>query len=218
MSLQDLSDELRLMSDHTIMQPSLHHRRCRRHHSVNWCLAVVVFVDMGACAPEPQPQQDRGLVGEYPAFAWRGQCGRPGPRCVVTSHGAVGDGVTDDTNAIRSALEACGKLVHAMGGHTVAGASVVLPGASTSSSPRRVYLSGAVNLTSGVDLVIEPGATMLASTSPNAYPVVPHLPGYPQVRVPHFLKKKKAFRVIRRSHPTSKSMDMSSSTIQTRTS
>lgn len=129
-----------------------------------------------------QQSIDRGaLVGEYPALSWEGLCGRSGPRCLVTSHGAVGDGIADDTLAIRTAIKACSALVRSVGGHTVGGASVVLPGAPRGAKGR-VYLSGAINLTSGVDLVIEDGATLLGSTNPDAYPIVPHLPGYPQCR------------------------------------
>eukprot|EP00037_Helgoeca_nana_P028499 m.335423 g.335423 ORF g.335423 m.335423 type:complete len:463 (-) comp27770_c0_seq4:1076-2464(-) len=115
------------------------------------------------------------VEGDYPDFVWSGRCHRGGPRCVVTEFGALGNGVRDDTAAIQRAIQACGQSVVERGGHQRAAASVVLPAGHR-------FVSGALNLSSGVDLVIEAGATLLGSTAPSAYPVVPKLPGYPTCR------------------------------------
>ncbi|MFJ3210538.1 glycoside hydrolase family 28 protein [Streptomyces flaveolus] len=74
----------------------------------------------------------------------------------VTDHGAVGDGTTDCTAAVRAAVRAC---------HAAGGGHVLIP-------PGR-WATGAVHLLSGVDLHVAEGATVLFSTDPAAYlPVV----------------------------------------------
>lgn len=77
--------------------------------------------------------------------------------CEVTSaaFGAVGDGVTSDTAAIRAALEQCDRVILPKGG---------------------TYLSGPVNLTSNQELVVD--GTMLASSDRSEYPLVLPVMGY----------------------------------------
>ncbi len=70
----------------------------------------------------------------------------------ITDHGAVGDGVTDCTAAIRAAIRAC----HAAGGGHV----LVPPGD---------WATGTIHLLSGVDLHVAEGATLRFSTDPAAY-------------------------------------------------
>ncbi|HEX2982650.1 MAG TPA: glycoside hydrolase family 28 protein [Ignavibacteriales bacterium] len=75
---------------------------------------------------------------------------------IITSYGAIGDGITDCTEAIRKAIEECG----AQGGGRV----VVQEG---------VFLTGAVHLKSNVNLYVSEGATLKFSTDPKKYlPVV----------------------------------------------
>ncbi|MFC8311149.1 glycoside hydrolase family 28 protein [Streptomyces olivaceus] len=74
----------------------------------------------------------------------------------VTEHGAVGDGTTDCTAAIRAAVRAC---------HAAGGGHVLIPAGR--------WATGAIHLLSGVDLHVAEGATVLFSTDPAAYlPVV----------------------------------------------
>lgn len=74
----------------------------------------------------------------------------------ITKFGAVGDGKTDATAAIRNAIEACNA---AGGGHVVV--------------PAGVFVTGAIHLLSNVDLHLDDGATLRFSTDPKAYlPVV----------------------------------------------
>ncbi|MFF3459055.1 glycoside hydrolase family 28 protein [Streptomyces sp. NPDC002730] len=74
----------------------------------------------------------------------------------ITDHGAVGDGVTKNTEAFRRAIKAC---------HTAGGGHVIVP-------PGR-FLTGAIHLRSNVDLHVEEGATVLFSMDPADYlPVV----------------------------------------------
>src|SRR5262245_56202476 len=80
----------------------------------------------------------------------------PRRRFDIRHYGAVGDGVTDCTAAIRTAIKACHR---AGGGHV--------------DVPEGRYLTGAVHLLSDVDLHVAAGATLLFSTDPRAYlPVV----------------------------------------------
>jgi polygalacturonase len=74
----------------------------------------------------------------------------------VTGFGAVGDGATDCTAAIRTAIETC---------HRYGGGHVVVPAGD--------YRTGAVHLLSGVDLHLAQGARLAFSQDPAAYlPVV----------------------------------------------
>ncbi|MGW7567873.1 glycoside hydrolase family 28 protein [Streptomyces tendae] len=74
----------------------------------------------------------------------------------VTDHGAVGDGATDCTAAIRAAVRAC---------HAAGGGHVLIPAGR--------WATGPIHLLSGVDLHVAEGATVLFSTDPAAYlPVV----------------------------------------------
>ncbi|WP_419999037.1 glycoside hydrolase family 28 protein [Streptomyces boninensis] len=70
----------------------------------------------------------------------------------ITDHGAVGDGTTDCTTAIRDAIAACA----AAGGGRV----VVPPG---------TYLTGAIHLRDRIDLHLADGATLRFSRDPAAY-------------------------------------------------
>jgi polygalacturonase len=74
----------------------------------------------------------------------------------VRQYGATGDGHTKDTAAIQKAIEMCGKA----GGGTV-------------SVPPGRYFTGTIQLRSNVALHIEAGATLLGSTEPEDYPLVP---------------------------------------------
>ncbi|MCG5217940.1 glycoside hydrolase family 28 protein [Streptosporangium sp. KLBMP 9127] len=76
----------------------------------------------------------------------------PRRRVRITDHGAVGDGVTDCTAAIRDAVAACA----AAGGGRV----IVPPGD---------WLTGAVHLRDRIDLHLEEGATLRFSRDPAAY-------------------------------------------------
>lgn len=67
----------------------------------------------------------------------------------VRDYGAVGDGATNDANAIQAAIEAC--TAHG-------GGSVLIPAGAT-------YLSGSLVLKSHVDLHVERGATLQGSGS-----------------------------------------------------
>lgn len=70
----------------------------------------------------------------------------------ITDYGAVADGKTDNTAAIRQAIEACAK---AKGGRVV-----VPPG---------VWLTGAIHLKSNVNLHVSEGATLKFLTDPARY-------------------------------------------------
>jgi unsaturated rhamnogalacturonyl hydrolase len=70
----------------------------------------------------------------------------------ITDCGAVGDGKTDCTEAIRKAIRACSE---AGGGHVT-----VLKG---------TYLTGPITLLSNVNLHVDEGATLLFKTDPAAY-------------------------------------------------
>src|SRR5262245_14211668 len=70
----------------------------------------------------------------------------------VTAHGAMGDGATDCTTAIRGAIEAC---------HAAGGGRVVVPAGR--------FLTGAIRLRSNVNLHLLEGATLAFSTDPASY-------------------------------------------------
>ena len=70
---------------------------------------------------------------------------------VITNYGAVADGKTDCTDAIRKAIDACAK----------GGGRVVVPAGE--------YLTGPIHLKSGVNLHLEINAALKFSTDPKAY-------------------------------------------------
>ena len=81
------------------------------------------------------------------------------PVCNIRDYGAVGDNRTKDTHAFVAAIRACpGGTVHVPG-----------PG---------IYLTGAMNFTSGQTLYVSPGATIAASQAIEDYPLVSAFPSY----------------------------------------
>jgi polygalacturonase len=81
-----------------------------------------------------------------------------GDPCSPLTYGAVGDGVTDNTTAIQSAISACAKI----GGGAVR--LYVEDGKGT-------YLTGPISLASHVRLQIDKGATLLGTTDHTKYRV-----------------------------------------------
>jgi polygalacturonase len=80
----------------------------------------------------------------------------------VSAYGAAADGRTRDTAAIQAALDACA---------AAGGGRVVLPGPRPGSGGRPVrYRSGTVRLRDRVELHIDDGAVLEASTDPADYP------------------------------------------------
>lgn len=74
----------------------------------------------------------------------------------ITRYGAKGDGATDNTAALRTAVDAC---------HRAGGGRVLVPAG--------VFLTGAIHLKSNVNLHVSEGATLKFSTDPAKYlPVV----------------------------------------------
>lgn len=84
--------------------------------------------------------------------------------CDVRDYGATGNGRTKDTQAIQKAIEACAQK----------GAGVIY-------FPPGNYLAGAITLKSNLTLHIEAGATLLASTEVEDYPLVAN-PWQPETR------------------------------------
>ena len=96
---------------------------------------------------------------------------------LVKDFGAVGDGKTLNTEAVRRAVAAA----EAKAGD--GGAEIVVPGSSTSTgSGSAIYLTAPFNLTSKCTLTVEAGATLKASDDPSLWPVVPALDSYGQGR------------------------------------
>ena len=76
--------------------------------------------------------------------------------CSPLSFGAVGDGVTDNTAAIQSAINACAKL---------GGGPVRLPLVGD----KGTYLTGPISLASHIHLQIDKGVTLLGTTDHSKY-------------------------------------------------
>ena len=81
-----------------------------------------------------------------------------GDPCSPLTYGAVGDGVTDNTIAIQSAIDACAKT---------GGGPVRLP----LESGKGIYLTGPITLASYVTLQIDKGVTLLGTTDHAKYHV-----------------------------------------------
>jgi polygalacturonase len=77
-------------------------------------------------------------------------------RCVVTDSGAVGDGKTVNTAAIQAAIDTCAAK---KGG----GVLVV---------PKGTFLSGAIFLKQGVNLLVEKDGVLKGTTNPDDYPQI----------------------------------------------
>ena len=77
-------------------------------------------------------------------------------RCVVTDSGAVGDGKTVNTTAIQAAIDTCAAK---KGG----GVLVV---------PKGTFLSGAIFLKQGVNLLVEKDGVLKGTTNPDDYPQI----------------------------------------------
>ena len=88
------------------------------------------------------------------------------PACNVFSFGAIGDGLADDTAAIRAALAAC----------AAPNSTVLLPAARAGGAPA-VFLSAPLNLTAA-NLTLLVAGTLLASCDPSRFPIVAGLPSY----------------------------------------
>src|SRR5690606_27129457 len=70
----------------------------------------------------------------------------------ITTYGAVADGMTDNTEAFRQAIEAC---------NAAGGGRVVVP--------EGTFLTGPIHLKSNVNLYVSEGATVLFDQNPSAY-------------------------------------------------
>ena len=90
--------------------------------------------------------------------------------CSIVTYGAVGDGVTLNTAAIRAAVAAC-----AGGGRVLVPFSSPASSSNTSSS----FLTGSFELAfDNLELHVEAGASLLGSTREVDYPLIPALPSY----------------------------------------
>lgn len=127
------------------MPAGLHHRTGR-----SILILLILFSGLPGCAPDTKPDSGWNLVPgilkeiKPPVF--------PDREYDITDFGAVGDGVTDCTDAIRRAIEAC---------HTDGGGSVIVSSGT--------FKTGAVHLKSHVNLHLEKDATLLFSRDPSRY-------------------------------------------------
>jgi polygalacturonase len=84
----------------------------------------------------------------------------------IVSHGAKGDGVTLNTDAIAATIAACARVG---GGHVVV--------------PRGIFLTGPIEIKNGIDLHLDRGAVLLFTTRTELYPLVrSSYEGLPAVR------------------------------------
>jgi exo-poly-alpha-galacturonosidase len=79
----------------------------------------------------------------------------PPRRCLITEHGAVGDGVTVNTRSIQAAIDGCAS----------AGGGVLVV-------PQGVFLSGALYFKPGVDLLVEREGVLKSTTSMADFPPI----------------------------------------------
>src|SRR5262249_40371913 len=120
-----------------------------------WLIAAVMLCAAFAAgnrAALTAPQSDAGWAQVH-ALLGRGKAPTfPDREFKITDYGAVADGKTDNTEAIRKAIAAC----NAAGGGRV----VVTPG---------VFLTGAIRLKSKVNLHVMEGATLKFIPDPAKY-------------------------------------------------
>jgi unsaturated rhamnogalacturonyl hydrolase len=133
------------------------------------CSATAIALLVGGCAIAPihpaDPAQSATVPSATPAASWADVPAIlarikapefPARDFPITAYGAVADGTTDCTAAIRQAIDAC---------HAAGGGRVVVPAG--------VFLTGAVHLKSNVNLHVAEGATLRFSPDPASYlPVV----------------------------------------------
>ena len=82
-------------------------------------------------------------------------------RCLVTESGAVGDGKTVNTRPIQTAIDAC----------------AARRGGGTLVVPKGTFLSGAIFLKQGVDLLVEKDGVLKGTVDIDDYPALPQLSG-----------------------------------------
>src|SRR5690242_11647057 len=91
-------------------------------------------------------------------LAWSAATARAdNPECSPLTYGAIGDGVTDNTVAIQSAIDGCEKTYG--GGVVRLGAE---PGKST-------YLTSPIHLADRIRLQLDKGVTLLGTTDHSKY-------------------------------------------------
>jgi unsaturated rhamnogalacturonyl hydrolase len=121
-------------------------------------LSALAMIPAGGSSAKVQ-RSNRAAIGWHsvPAILARIKPPRfPARDFNITSYGAIPDGKTDATGAIRKAIQAC---------HAAGGGRVVVPAG--------VFLTGAIHLKSNVNLYVSEGATLRFSPDPAQYlPVV----------------------------------------------
>ena len=105
-----------------------------------------------------KPSRRNSVIFFFAALALSGTFAYAARVCDVTAYGARGDGVTKDTHAIQSAIDACA----AKGGGIVRLAS-------------GTFLTGPIVLKSHITLEVDAGATLLGSQDKADYPEVQEL-------------------------------------------
>ncbi len=111
---------------------------------------LIPFITLTACASEPAAdteQPGKKFDIQVPSF--------PDRQFVITDYGALADGISLNTEAIRSAIEACA---------AEGGGRVIIP--------EGVWVTGPIRLMSNVDLHVEEGAVVLFSRDFDHYPYV----------------------------------------------
>jgi len=128
-----------------------------RQQPIIWLILLGALCMPGAFGQSRQSKQPVVDWSSVPAILARIKPPKfPARDFNITSYGAVADGKTDATEAVRKAIDACNKA---------GGGRVVVPAGT--------FLTGAVHLKSNVNLYLAEGATLKFSTDPEKYlPVV----------------------------------------------
>jgi unsaturated rhamnogalacturonyl hydrolase len=115
--------------------------------------SAVVLIFVALLATKPALSQSRDGWEQLPALLARIKAPTfPNRDFKITDYGALADGKTDNTAAIRKAIEAC---------HKAKGGRVVVPAG--------VWLTGAIHLKSNVNLHVSEGATLKFIPDPAKY-------------------------------------------------